>query len=212
MSRDDATVLAKVVLGLDEEPAGTAIGDMLKEVAGQAVGSLGQTPVGQHQQFRVDAPVLAEAELGGRASAHRIDLGETCAPVVGAWVVAGVDEAAAPAGLTPAAPRVPSPPAAASPSQLPPSMTGAPANLDVILDIDLPLTVRFGQTEMSLEALTRLGPGSVIDLGRPPEDPVEVLVNGRLVARADVVVVGGNYGVRILEVVSPADRVRSLGV
>jgi len=71
--------------------------------------------------------------------------------------------------------------------------------------------VRFGLTEMTLEALTRLGPGSVIDLGRSPDDPVEVLVNGRLVARAEVVVVGGNYGVRILEVVSTADRVRSLG-
>jgi flagellar motor switch protein FliN/FliY len=85
-----------------------------------------------------------------------------------------------------------------------------PANLDVILDIDLPLSVRFGQTDLTLEALARLGPGSIIDLGRSPDDPVDVLVNGRLVARAEVVVVGGNYGVRITEVVSAADRVRSL--
>jgi flagellar motor switch protein FliN/FliY len=86
-----------------------------------------------------------------------------------------------------------------------------PANLDVILDIDLPLSVRFGQAELTLEQLTRLGPGSVIDLRRSPDDPVDVLVNGRLVARAEVVVVGGSYGVRILEIASAAERVRHLG-
>jgi flagellar motor switch protein FliN/FliY len=87
---------------------------------------------------------------------------------------------------------------------------GAPHNLDLILDIDLPLTVRFGETDMTLLALTRLGPGSVIDLGRSPEDPVDILVNGRLVARGEVVVVSGNYGVRIVEVISAADRLRTV--
>ncbi len=84
------------------------------------------------------------------------------------------------------------------------------SNLEVILDIDLPLTVRFGETEMTLDSLTRIGPGSVIDLGRSPDDPVEILVNGRLVARGEVVVVSGNYGVRVHEVVSTADRLRSM--
>jgi flagellar motor switch protein FliN/FliY len=86
----------------------------------------------------------------------------------------------------------------------------APPNLELILDIDLPLAVRFGETEMTLQSLTRLAPGSVIDLGRAPDDPVDVLVNGRLVARGEVVVVSGNYGVRIIEVVSPADRLKSV--
>src|SRR5438270_694494 len=65
-------------------------------------------------------------------------------------------------------------------------------NLEMILDIELTMSVRFGRTEMALGALTRLGPGSVIDLGRSPDEPVEVLVSGRVVARGDVVVVGGN--------------------
>lgn len=82
--------------------------------------------------------------------------------------------------------------------------------LAVILDIDLPLTVRFGRTELPLKALTRLGPGSLIDLGRSPDDPVEVLVSNRVVARGEVVIVSGNYGIRILDVVSQQDRVRSL--
>ena len=85
-----------------------------------------------------------------------------------------------------------------------------PENLDVILDIDLPLSVRFGHAELTLDALTKLGPGSLIELARLPDDPVELLVNGKLVARGEVVVVGGNYGVRVHEVVSAAERIRTL--
>ena len=83
-------------------------------------------------------------------------------------------------------------------------------NLDVVLDLELPITVRFGETRLTLDALARLGAGSLIDLERAPDDPVDLLVNGRLVARGEVVVVGGCYGVRVREVVSAADRLRSL--
>jgi flagellar motor switch protein FliN len=82
--------------------------------------------------------------------------------------------------------------------------------LDVILDIHLPLVVRFGRTEMPLKALTALGPGSVIDLGRSPDEPVDVLISNRVVARGEVVIVSGNYGVRIRNVISAAERARSL--
>jgi flagellar motor switch protein FliN/FliY len=82
--------------------------------------------------------------------------------------------------------------------------------IDVILDIDLPVVVRFGLTEMPIRALSRLGPGSVIDLGRSPDDPVEVLVSNRVVAHGEVVIVGGNYGVRILDVASQSERARSM--
>jgi flagellar motor switch protein FliN/FliY len=84
------------------------------------------------------------------------------------------------------------------------------SRIDVILDIDLPVVVRFGHTELPLRALTRLGPGSVIDLGRSPDDPVEVMVSDRVIARGEVVVVGGNYGIRILDVVSTSERMRSM--
>ena len=82
--------------------------------------------------------------------------------------------------------------------------------IDVILDIDLPVVVRFGHTELPIRALTRLGPGSVIDLGRSPDEPVEVLVSNRVVAHGEVVIVGGNYGVRILDVASQSERARSM--
>ena len=71
--------------------------------------------------------------------------------------------------------------------------------LDAVLDVDLPLVVRFGRAIMPLRALADLGPGSVIDMGRSPDEPVELLVGERLVARGEVVIVGGNYGVRITE-------------
>lgn len=86
------------------------------------------------------------------------------------------------------------------------------SRIEVILDIDLPVVVRFGHTELALRTLTRLGPGSVIDLGRSPDDPVEIMVSDRVIARGEVVVVGGNYGIRILDVVSPSERVRSMEV
>jgi flagellar motor switch protein FliN len=82
--------------------------------------------------------------------------------------------------------------------------------LDVIMDIDLPLVVRFGRTELPLKALTALGPGSLIDLGRAPDEPVDVLISNRVVARGEVVIVAGNYGVRVRDVVSAAERARSL--
>ena len=72
------------------------------------------------------------------------------------------------------------------------------------------MVVRFGHTELPIRALSRLGPGSVIDLGRSPDDPVEVLVSNRVVAHGEVVIVGGNYGVRILDVASQRERARSM--
>jgi flagellar motor switch protein FliN/FliY len=68
-----------------------------------------------------------------------------------------------------------------------------------VLDVDLPLIVRFGRAIMPLRAVADLGPGAVIDMGRSPDEPVELLVGDRLVARGEVVVVGGHYGVRITE-------------
>ncbi len=83
---------------------------------------------------------------------------------------------------------------------------GDASRIDVILDMDLPVVVRFGHTEMPLRTLTRLGPGSVIDLGRSPDEPVDVMVSNRVVARGEVVIVSGNYGIRIIDVVSPSER------
>ncbi|MEO8481923.1 MAG: FliM/FliN family flagellar motor switch protein [Acidobacteriota bacterium] len=75
----------------------------------------------------------------------------------------------------------------------------ADGRLDAVMDVDLPLVVRFGRTVLPLRAVADLSPGSVVDMGRSPDDPVELLVGERLIARGEVVIVGGNYGVRITE-------------
>ncbi|MBN2319523.1 MAG: flagellar motor switch protein FliN [Acidobacteria bacterium] len=84
-------------------------------------------------------------------------------------------------------------------------------NIDLLLDVELPIRVSFGQTEMQLRDVFKLGAGSVIELDKSVNDPVTVIVNNKPIAKGEVVMVDGNYGVRILEVESTADRIRSLG-
>ena len=113
---------------------------------------------------------------------------------------------AAEAGAPPAAPAAPDAVAAVAPAV--PAADNAAGRIGVILGIDLPVVVRFGRTELPIRTLARLGPGSVIELGRSPGDPVEMLVSDRVVARGEVVIVGGNYGIRIVDVVSNPFRER----
>jgi flagellar motor switch protein FliN/FliY len=80
------------------------------------------------------------------------------------------------------------------------------SSLDMLLDIELPVTLRFGRTQMVLTEVTDLSRGSVIDFGQSAESPVEVLVNGRVVARGEAVMVQGNYGVRISGIESRGER------
>jgi flagellar motor switch protein FliN/FliY len=78
--------------------------------------------------------------------------------------------------------------------------------LDLLLDIELPVTLRFGRRHMTLSEVMDLNRGSVIDFGQSAEEPVEVMVNGRVVARGEAVMVQGNYGVRISQIESRRDR------
>ena len=81
--------------------------------------------------------------------------------------------------------------------------------LELLMDIELPVTLRFGRTQMSLNDVMDLNTGSVIDFGQGAEEPVEVLVNGRVVARGEAVMVQGNYGVRISQIESRRDRLEA---
>jgi len=83
-------------------------------------------------------------------------------------------------------------------------------NLDLLLDIELPLMVRMGQTEMPLGDLLKLTPGSILELNRAADAPVELLVNGKQIAKGEVVVVDGNFAFRITEIESTANRLKSL--
>jgi len=74
------------------------------------------------------------------------------------------------------------------------------SNLDILKDIELPVSLRFGSTRMILQELVRLHAGSVIQLDGAPGDPVELLVNGLVVARGEAVIVQNSYGIRISEI------------
>jgi flagellar motor switch protein FliN/FliY len=86
----------------------------------------------------------------------------------------------------------------------------APANLDLLLDVVLDASLRFGQREMLLRDILELRPGSVIELNRNVQEPAELLVGGRVIARGDVVIVDGNYGLRITAITKPRERLESI--
>lgn len=83
-------------------------------------------------------------------------------------------------------------------------------NLDLILDIPLRVTVELGRTKMLVSELLNLGQGSVIELAKLAGEPMEVLVNDKLVARGEAVVVNEKFGVRLTDIISPAERVEQL--
>jgi flagellar motor switch protein FliN/FliY len=87
---------------------------------------------------------------------------------------------------------------------------GGHENLDMVLDIRLNAVVRLGRIEMPIAEVLALGPGSIIEVGHAVDEPIELLVNGKLIARGDVVVVDEKFALRITELISPRERIESL--
>lgn len=188
--RDGAAALARLILASETDPAAEAVNDALSELCAQVAGAIGSSP-GRSTAWRLHA-FRAPAEPARQPDmAVAIRVGSLAAPVtIG---LAAPNELAATSASA----------AGAAPAE-------GHDRLDRILDIELPVIVRFGRSELPLRTLARLGPGALIDLGRSPEDPVDLLVGNRVIARGEVVVVGGNYGIRILDVINPHERVHSL--
>jgi len=85
------------------------------------------------------------------------------------------------------------------------------ANLDFILDIPLEVSVELGRAKMLISDLLQLGQGSVIELTKLAGEPLEIFVNQKLIARGEVVVVNEKFGIRMTDIISPAERVKQLG-
>jgi flagellar motor switch protein FliN len=90
-----------------------------------------------------------------------------------------------------------------------PSGTGSP-DLDVILDIPVTISMEVGRTSITIRNLLQLNQGSVIELDRLAGEPLDVLVNGTLIAHGEVVVVNEKFGIRMTDVISPAERIKKL--
>jgi flagellar motor switch protein FliN/FliY len=91
-----------------------------------------------------------------------------------------------------------------------PRVTRSSKTMDLLLEVELPVGVSFGRVQMKLRDAVKLTTGSIVELNRRVTEPVEVIVNNCVIARGEVVVVEGNYGVRIQEIVSREERLRTL--
>ena len=83
-------------------------------------------------------------------------------------------------------------------------------NLDFILDIPLKVTVELGRTKVYVKELLQLGQGSVVELDKLAGEPLEILVNEKLIAKGEVVVVNEKFGIRLTDIISPIERIESL--
>ncbi|MGB8955591.1 MAG: flagellar motor switch phosphatase FliY [Tumebacillaceae bacterium] len=89
-------------------------------------------------------------------------------------------------------------------------VVGNPSNLDLLLDIPLSITVELGRSKKLIREILELVPGSIVQLDKLAGDPVDIMVNNKLVAKGEVVVIDENFGVRVTDIISPAERVRKL--
>jgi len=108
----------------------------------------------------------------------------------------------------PAHEEAPLEPAAVQPARA--SDGAASRTMELLLEVDLPISISFGKARLPMKDVLKLTTGSIVELNRGVNEPVEVLVNQCLIARGEVVVVEGNYGVRIQEIASRQDRLRSI--
>ena len=88
---------------------------------------------------------------------------------------------------------------------------GNSSSMELLLDIPLEITAELGRTRMIINDLLQLGQGSVIELNKLAGEPLEILVNQRLIARGEVVVVNEKFGIRLTDIISPLERVKQLG-
>jgi len=176
-----------------------ALEELLRQVAGHAASAL--KPRWGEVQLRVQA---AAPSWSPAASGWIGPSGETPLRI---WIEWHLD-AALGAALTVAAPSAEGPPPqteapGAGDAPLPPSLGAASGNLDLLLDVELEVMLRFGERSMALREILELGAGSVVELNRRVDEPVDLLLDGRIIAHGEVVVVDGHYGLRVLDLQSP---------
>ena len=121
---------------------------------------------------------------------------------LGSALVTALNPAPAPAAQALELPAPTPPPAPLAPTRDP--------KLELLMDVELDVTLRFGERQMALRDILDLSAGSVVELNQYVQDPVELLVGKKVIARGEVVVVDGSYGLRVMEIISPMERIESL--
>jgi flagellar motor switch protein FliN len=204
----DGTVLETPLVGEGmDQKAGWA--ELLSEVANSAVGEL-LAKTGKKCKVEKFEAISGESKV---SRAFQLKSGER------AWTILVRDEVRAP---KPAKTAVDAPAAAKAAGEAPHAATAVgsvsavspgPARspgIELLLDVELEVTLRFGSREMPLGELLDLGPGDVVQLDRNVSDPVDLIVGDKIVARGEVVLVNGNFGLRVTEVAAPRKRLETI--
>jgi flagellar motor switch protein FliN/FliY len=183
------------------------------EILGQSLSGLARS-IGAVLGREVACEAGAERAPGATpdaAAAVSLRFGET--PATQLWIGFSpklVTLLSNPAGTGPETHAGPVDPAVGAVGAVHANFTGVPPTMDLLLDVELPVSVSFGKTEIPMKDVLKLTTGSIVELNRGVNEPVEVLVNHCLIARGEVVVVEGNYGVRIQQIISRPERLRSV--
>jgi len=188
----DGTILDSPMVGEGmDQKAGWA--ELLREVADAAVGEL-LAATGKKCRIEKFEPTDGESKVSRAFQLKSADR---------AWTILVRDEVrAAQPAIKPEPPKA----AALSPSTQPPISPG----VELLLDVELEASLRFGCREMPLGEILDLGPGDVVQLDRHIADPVDLIVGDKIVARGEVVLVNGNFGLRVTEVAAPRKRLESI--
>ena len=207
-SKKDAVRLAQLLLAEPEDGSsvmsgdhGDAVAELFRQFAGAAASAL-KGSANREVSFK-----WAGLNPFPGTPATQIGLQLDSPGLNSLTLVAEIDSVLMEA-LGPAAPAVLElpPPAPASTALAPPRGP----KLELLMDVDLDVTLRFGERQMALREILDLSAGSVVELNQYVQDPVELLVGKKMVARGEVVVVDGSYALRVLEIVSPMERIESL--
>ena len=176
--------------GMDQRQAW---GELLRELAEAAAGGL-QLAEGVLCRVESVASIVCSEAAGDGAQAFELKTGEH------SWLLLVRDR------VRPANGRGEPPEETVPGEELPASSPG----LELLLDVELEASLRFGSREITLGEILDLGPGDVVQLDRQVSDPVDLLVGDKIVARGEVVLVNGNFGLRVTEVAAPRKRLESI--
>lgn len=207
----DVLILPGATLTLASDPEGAAA--ILTE--GRVI-EAGQADPPMVQELWSGILASVAARLGGKpglAGPAGLMAGEPCTLHLGAasmrmsLAVQETGQAAAASVPAPPPPIAERPPAERNPAERPPVPEG---NYDLLLQVELDASVSFGSRELALKELLDLGPGDVVELDRHVTDPVDLIIGDKIVARGEVVLVNGNFGLRVTEVAEPVRRLESI--
>ncbi len=218
-ARQTVNSLIELITGDKDLEADSARGTYV-EILSQAAGLFGRTasePLGKAAQFSdvVESSYPADAELGLEyvaewGGSEYVFSFVPNASTVRAMMSTSTDQETAERDSAAGAGPQPANGESATSTDKVSLSSGARHNLSMLLQVELDLSVSFGTTCLNLQEVLKLASGSIVELNRSVADPVDVLVNHCVIARGEVVVVDGNYGIRVTEIVSRQDRMRTI--